>query len=340
MVSIKDVAALAGVSDRTVSRVVNGEGLIRPKTKRKVQKAIDALGYVPNQAARLMRTSRSNVLGLMTDVVSTTPFSTDIVRGIQDALDDTPYTLLTMNTSADPAKERRSWQIFREHGIGGVFYLTMFHRHVPPETEFPDSPIVLVNCSAPARPDLPSIVPDDYQGGLDAVRHLVAQGHRKIAYVVLNELILAADLRGRAFFDALAEAGVEVRKDWVVPGRVGAIFADKLVAFENARRLLTGRDRPTAIVCGNDEIALQVYCAAADKGLRVPDDLSIIGFDDFQVITTGIQPPLTTVALPYREMGALAVRTLVDMIAGKPQAETHVKYRCELIKRRSVSTLR
>ena len=100
MVSIKDVAALAGVSDRTVSRVVNGEALIRPKTKKKVQKAIETLGYVPNQAARLMRTSRSNVLGLITDVVSTTPFSTDIVRGIQDALDGTSYTLLTVNTSA------------------------------------------------------------------------------------------------------------------------------------------------------------------------------------------------------------------------------------------------
>jgi len=336
MVSIKDVAALAGVSDRTVSRVVNGEGLIRPKTKKKVQKAIETLGYVPNQAARLMRTSRSSVLGLITDVVSTTPFSTDIVRGIQDALDDTPYTLLTVNTSADPAKEQRAWKIFREHGIGGVFYVTMFHRHVPRDTEFPSTPTVLVNCSAPDQA-LPSIVPDDYQGGLDAVRHLVEQGHRKIAYVVLNELILAADLRGRAFFDGLAAAGIEVRKEWIVPGRVGAIFADKLVAFENARRILDNSDRPTAVVCGNDEIALQVYCAATDLGLRVPDDVSIIGFDDFKVITTGIQPPLTTMALPYRDMGALAVRMLLDIIAGHPPKKKHVEYRCELVIRDSVS---
>ncbi|RFC00702.1 hypothetical protein B5K08_02245 [Rhizobium leguminosarum bv. trifolii] len=336
MVSIKDVAALAGVSDRTVSRVVNGEALIRPKTKKKVQKAIETLGYVPNQAARLMRTSRSNVLGLITDVVATTPFSTDIVRGIQDALDDTSYTLLTVNTSADPAKEHRAWQIFREHGIGGVFYVTMFHRDVPPETEFPNTPTVLVNCSAPDQ-DLPSIVPDDYQGGLNSVRHLVEQGHRKIGYVVLNELILAADLRGRAFVDGLAAAGIDVRKEWIVPGRVGAIFADKLVAFENARRILDNPDRPTAIVCGNDEIALQVYCAATDLGLRVPDDVSIIGFDDFQVITTGITPALTTMALPYRGMGALAVRMLLDIIAGRPPEKMHVEYSCELVVRNSVS---
>ncbi|WEX74309.1 LacI family DNA-binding transcriptional regulator [Sinorhizobium numidicum] len=339
MVSIKDVAALAGVSDRTVSRVVNGEGLIRPQTKKKVQKAIETLGYVPNQAARLMRTSRSSVLGLITDVVSTTPFSTDIVRGIQDTLDDTPYTLLTVNTSANPAKEQRAWQIFREHGIGGVFYVTMFHRHVSSKTEFPNAPTVLVNCSAPERA-LPSVVPDDYQGGLDVVRYLVEQGHRKIAYVMLNELLLAADLRGRAFFDGLAAAGIEVRKEWVVPGRVGAIFADRFVAFENARRLLSSPDRPTAIVCGNDETALQVYCAAADLGLRVPNDVSVVGFDDFQVISTGIQPPLTTMALPYRDMGALAVRMLVDIIAGRSTAESQVKYPCELIRRGSVASLK
>ncbi|THK34147.1 LacI family DNA-binding transcriptional regulator [Ensifer sp. MPMI2T] len=339
MVSIKDVAALAGVSDRTVSRVVNDEGLIRPKTKKKVQKAIEALGYVPNQAARLMRTSRSSVLGLITDVVSTTPFSTDIVRGIQDALDDTPYTLLTVNTSADPAKEQRAWKIFREHGIGGVFYVTMFHRHVSSETEFPDTPTVLVNCSAPERA-LPSVVPDDYQGGLDVVRYLVEQGHRNIAYVMLNELLLAADLRGRAFFDGLVAAGIEVRKEWVVPGRVGPIFSDRFVAFENARRLLSTPDRPTAIVCGSDETALQVYCAAADLGLRVPDDVSVVGFDDFQVVSTGIHPPLTTMALPYRDMGALAVRMLTGLIAGRPLAEDHVKYRCELVRRGSVASLK
>ncbi|MCG5480965.1 MAG: LacI family DNA-binding transcriptional regulator [Ensifer alkalisoli] len=339
MVSIKDVAALAGVSDRTVSRVVNGEGLIRPKTKKKVQKAIETLGYVPNQAARLMRTSRSSVLGLITDVVSTTPFSTDIVRGIQDALDDTPYTLLTVNTSADPAKEQRAWQIFREHGIGGVFYVTMFHRHVPSDTEFPNTPTVLVNCSAAERA-LPSVVPDDYQGGLDVVRYLVEEGHRKIAYVMLNELLLAADLRGRAFFDGLAAAEIEVRKDWVVPGRVGPIFSDRFVAFESARHLLSSPDRPTAIVCGNDETALQVYCAAADLGLRVPDDVSIVGFDDFEIVSTGIHPPLTTMALPYRDMGALAVRMLVEMIAGRAPAESHFKYRCELIRRGSVAPLK
>src|SRR5882757_9481511 len=106
MVSIKDVAALAGVSDRTVSRVANGDTtLIRPSTRKKVLKAIEQLGYVPNRAAQLMRTSKSMVIGLMTDVVATTPFSTEIVRGVQDAIEATTYQLIAVNTSADPAKE-------------------------------------------------------------------------------------------------------------------------------------------------------------------------------------------------------------------------------------------
>lgn len=337
MVSIKDVAALAGVSDRTVSRVVNGEGLIRPKTRKKVQKAIDALGYVPNQAARLMRTSRSTVLGLMTDVVATTPFSTDIVRGIQDALEHTPYTLLTMNTAGDPEKESRSWQTFREHGISGVLYVTMFHRHVRPEAQFPETPTVLVNCSAPDHAELPSIVPDDYGGGFHAAAHIIAKGHGKLAYVALNEHILAADLRGRAFADAIGKAKLDLRSDWIVPGIEGQVFADRLVAYENARKLLKRRDRPTAIVCGNDEIALQVYCAAMNLGLRIPDDISIIGFDDFQVISNVIEPKLTTMALPYHEMGALAVRTLTDMLRGIHPKTAHVKMPCALVERNSIA---
>jgi LacI family transcriptional regulator len=340
MVSIKDVAALAGVSDRTVSRVANGDTkLIRPATRKKVLKAIEQLGYVPNRAAQLMRTSRSMVVGLMTDVVATTPFSTDIVRGIQDALEATPYTLLTINTSGSPEKEARSWQTFREHGISGVLYVTMFHRQLPVTTQFPEIPVVLVNCSAPARPDLPSIVPDDYRGGYDAAAHLLDRGHRKLAYVALNEHILAAELRGGAFVDALTAQGVEVHRDWMIPGLEGEVFKDRFVAFQNVRRILSQPNRPTGIVCGNDEIALQTYCAALELGLRIPEDVSIIGFDDFTAVSNVVEPKLTTMALPYHEMGTLAVETLIGALKGQQPKSAHVKYRCSLVERSSVAAL-
>lgn len=337
MVSIKDVAALAGVSDRTVSRVASGDtNLIRPATRKKVLKAIEELGYVPNRAARLTRTGKSMVIGLMTDVVATTPFSTEIIRGIQEALEPTPYQLLSVNTAGDPAKEARSWQVFREHGIDGVLYVTMFHRTLQEATQFPATPTVLVNCSAPERPQIPSIVPDDYGGSYEAAMHLIARGHRKIAYVALNEHILAAELRGGAFVDALRAKGIEPRRDWIVPGLVGEVFHDRFVAFENATNLLKGPDRPTAIVCGNDQIALQVYCAALELGLSIPGDVSLIGFDDFDAISNVVRPGLTTVALPYPEMGALAVKTLLRMLGGEPPKTPHTRFKCKLVERGSV----
>jgi len=340
MISIKDVAARAGVSDRTVSRVASGETkLIRPATRKKVLKAIEELGYVPNRAAQLTRTGKSMVIGLMTDVVATTPFSTEIVRGIQEALEATPYQLLSVNTAGDPAKEARSWQVLREHGIDGVLYVTMFHRQLPANIQLPATPVVLVNCWAAERPDVPSIVPDDYRGGRDAAMHLIANGHRDIAYVALNEHILAAQLRGSAFVAALAAKKVKLREDWVVPGLVGDVFSDRFVAFENATRLLRGPDRPTAIVCGNDQIALQVYCAALELGLNIPGDVSLIGFDNFEAISNVVQPGLTTVALPYPEMGALAVKTLTGILRGEMPKTLHTKYRCQLIERGSVAAV-
>lgn len=340
MVSIKDVAALAGVSDRTVSRVASGETkLISPKTRRKVLKAIEKLGYVPNRAARMTRTGRSQVIGLMTDVVATTPFSTDIVRGIQDALDSTPYTLLTINTAGDPAKEARSWQTFREHGIDGALYVTMFHRHLPATIQLPESPVVLVNCALPDRSEVPAIVPDDYGGGLALVNHLLARGHRRLAYVTLNPNILAAELRERAFRDAHATRGLAVREEWVVPGLVGEVFNDRFVAFENVTQILRQTDRPTAIVAGNDEIALQCYCAAMQLGLRVPHDISIVGFDDFQAVSNVVQPSLTTMALPYQAMGRRAVEVLLRLLAGDKPAAPLDSQPCELVERLSVKAV-
>ncbi|RME63884.1 MAG: LacI family transcriptional regulator, partial [Alphaproteobacteria bacterium] len=114
MVSIKDVARAAGVSDKTVSRVVNGERNVKLATRQKVERAIQALGYVPNLAARMIRTNRSQVLGVITDVVSTTPSTVDIMRGIQDVSMETGYTVLTLNTSGDPTVEEKCWRALRE----------------------------------------------------------------------------------------------------------------------------------------------------------------------------------------------------------------------------------
>jgi LacI family transcriptional regulator, galactose operon repressor len=239
--------------------------------------------------------------------------------GGRKGLKATRYQLLTVNTSADPAKEAGCWQVFREHGIDGVLYVTTFHRRLSEATPSPKTPVVLVNCSAPGRPELPSIVADDYRGAYDQVSYLIAAGHCELGYVTLNPTILAPELRGRAFADAITARGRALREDWVVPGVEGDAFNHRFVAFDKEKRILAASERPTAIACGNDEIALQVYCAALELGLCIPADLSIIGFDDFRAVSNVIEPKLSTMALPYYEMGALAVKTLVNLLRGCPR---------------------
>lgn len=334
MVTIKHVAERAGVSFKTVSRVANGDPAVAAETRELVTKALNELGYVPNQAARSMRTQTAAVVGLMTDAVATTPYSVDIVRGVQAELRDSNRTLIIANTDGAPELEAEFWRLFRAHRVAGVIYATHYlHAVAPPDPGF-DVPIVLANCFA-TSPGYPAIVPDDYAGGVRQVRHLVDLGHRRIGLVSLNPIIHAADLRGRAFRDVLGAAGLPVDERFVKPGVVGPIGAERLVAYEAALGMLAAPDRPTAIVCGHDQIALQVAAAAAHLGLRIPDELSIIGFDDLKLISEAMRPGLTTVALPYYEIGRLAARSLFDRLVGGTPAETPILVDCPLVERAS-----
>jgi len=338
MVSIKDVASRAGVSDKTVSRVANGEESVKPATRERVLAAIEALGYVPNQAARLMRSNRSRVIGVMTDVVATTPNSVELIGGMQDRLSAAGLGVLIANTGGTPEGEQKVWRTFREHRIDGVLYATMYHRHVRLVAEPAPLPTVLVNCTSPTSPEIASVVPDDFQGGYAAAQYAIQAGHERIAYITLNPQIVAAKLRGGGFRQALQEAGVSVREDWVRPGYEGPVDGDTMCAFEVACELLAQTDepdRPSVILCGNDEIALQVVCAATSLGLRLPQDLAIVGFDDFKMISTRLVPQLTTIALPYYKIGERAADKLLRLLSGETPAVNADKLYCPLVKRAS-----
>ena len=338
MPSIKDVAAAAGVSDRTVSRVVHKDARVDPKTRERVQKAIDELGYVPNRGALLMRTNRSGIIGVMTDVVATTPYSTDIIRGIQEAIDEAGYSLLTVNTAGDPARTRRSWQELRGHRVDGVIFVTMFQRRLGADELDPEVRTVLVNCHAASDPDVPTILPDEAKGMSEAVDAAVAAGHRRIGYVRLNPNIMAADIREAALRKALARHGMTLADAFCIEGVRGPIFSDEFVAYDTAREMLGKPDRPTLLFCGNDEIALQVFSAAASLGIRVPDELSLVGFDDFTVVSEVLRPRLTTVALPYFEMGRSAVAAVARLIRNEKTDPLHL-IDSPLIRRESLAVV-
>lgn len=335
MVSIKDVARVAGVSDKTVSRVVNGEASVHPDTQRKVEHAIAELNYVPNLNARFVRTSRSHSIGMMTDLVSTTPYSGDIVRGVQDWAKAAGRSVLITNTGGDPDEERRAWRTFQEHRIDGVIYATMAHREVAIDQDKLPLPVVLVNCSSVTDSRVPAIVPNDYTGSAALVEMLLSLGHRRIGYVRLNPALKAAHLRLGAFRDVMKRHDIAVDEELILDGMYGPVGQDTNVSYESTVSMLSQAEPPTAIIAGNDEIALQVYCGVLASGWRVPDDVSIVGFDDFQTVSRGLRPQLTTAALPYYKLGFEGARLLEATLSGKAVSGKR-EIDCPLILRQSV----
>jgi len=335
--TIKDVAALAGVSDKTVSRVVNGEPNISAKTRERVENAIKTLNYIPNQAARMVRSNRSGLIGLITDVVATTPYSVDIIRGIQDRVSDARQSLLIANTAGVAEQEARAWRTFQEHRIDGVLLATMYHHEIDFDPAERALPTVLVNCTARDREDVTAFVPDDYQGGAAAARHAVERGHTRIGFLTLHPAILAARLRRQAFEDVLRAHGLPIRGDWIRAGYTGEVGQETICAHGVARSLLDqpADQRPSVLLAGDDEIAMQCIFAALSLGLSVPEDVAIIGFDDFRMISTRVVPPLTTVALPYYEIGFRAADRLLAMLAGAQEAAGVERLHCPLMQRES-----
>ncbi len=210
----------------------------------------------------------------------------------------------------------------------------MFHRAVDLGGMAFNGPVVLINCFDRTR-RFASVLPDDLDGGYAQARHLLELGHRRIGLVSLNPILCAANLRRQGIERAHREFAVSLDEALVRPGMSGLIGRERLFAHEAARELLSRKRRPTAIICGHDQIALQVMSEAVELGLDVPRDLSIIGFDDQHTITEALRPALTTVALPYCEMGRTATLMLDDLIAGKAAPGQQVLVRCPLVERES-----
>jgi LacI family transcriptional regulator len=338
LTTLLEVAKHAGVSIKTVSRIVNGDAAVTAKTRELVQRHLTSLNYVPNHAARQMRSGASSVYGLMTDAVATTPYSVDIVRGAQAALKDRHQTLLIASSDGSAERESELWQMFQAHRVAGVIYAAMFHRpHDVGRPSFSES-IVLANCFAVAG-DRPSIIPDDEAGGYEQARYVLQLGHRRIGFLTLIPEIAATQLRGQGARRAFQDAGVRFDPTLEMYGMVGPVGNESLVGYVEASKLLSRKDRPTAIICGNDQVAMQVYAAAANLGLRVPEDLSIMGFDDLRLISETLYPQLTTVALPYFEIGRKAVELSLSAREQDEDWAPRILVTCPLVERQSCRSI-
>jgi LacI family transcriptional regulator len=301
-----------------------------------VLSAARELDFVPDQRARAMRLGRSGVVGLLTDVMEATPCSVDITRSVEGALAGHGLSLLIGNSQTRQGGSDAILRSFQASRVEGIVFAATFHREIEAFGAAPSVPGVHVNCFAPGS-HWPAVIPDEEGGGHAVGVHLVALGHRRVAYLTLAPHIEATRYRQAGLVRAFREAGVSFPEDLVVMGQSRTGAFNRTEAFAAALTLLSDH-RPTAVFCGNDEMALQVYNAAARLGLSVPADLSIVGFDDHRVFSEGLMPPLTTVALPYDRMGRIAADLLIEQIGGRRSAEI-IRIQGPLILRESTAQI-
>lgn len=320
--TIYDVAKAAGVSPKTVSRVLNGDAPVGRATREAVEKAIGELGYVPSSAARMMRSNRSGLIGLITGALSQKLEPTEptglpdlyIVQGVQQGMAASGKTLMIADTGGVSGRVPDLVRTFIEHRVEALIYVADYHREVMLDLGAGAPPAMLVNCFD--RIGTPAIVPDDEACQFDLVTDLIHAGHRQIAYLTLSGELIASGLRRAGYWRALEAAGLPRDEDLVIEARGHDDPDDGTMLLDALRRVLSRKERPTVICCGNDEMALRLYGVLRSRGLKVPEDISVAGFDNYRAIAETLYPPLTTVELPYRAMGQRAASRVLSMIGG------------------------
>ncbi|MER6614116.1 LacI family DNA-binding transcriptional regulator [Streptomyces xantholiticus] len=339
MVTLKDVADRAGVSVSTVSLVINGReaGRVKPAVGRRVRQAAEELGYAPNLQARSLRTRQTNTIGLISDMVASTPFAGRMLAGAQDAARQAGYLLLLIDTGGHAEMEQSAVQTLAQRNVDALIYASMYHR----EIELPEIPqglpLVVLDGRPTGEPPLVDwVVPDERGGARAAVEFLIRAGHTRIGFCTVEEDVPAARERLAAYRETLQEHGLAYDPALVSRGATG----DAHSGLRTARELLDRDDRPTALFCYNDRVAMGAYRAARHLGLSVPDDVSLVGFDDQEHVADALEPGLTTVALPHYDMGAWAVRRTLTRIGTEEAAGKHLHMPCRLVTRDSVTVPR
>ena len=327
MATIYDVAKAAGISVKTVSRVLNGDGPVGRETRAAVEAAIAALGYVPSSAARMMRSNKSGLIGLITGAISNVVETTDpgglpdlfILQGLQRVISRSGKTLMIADTDGRADRVAPLIRTFLQHRVEGLIYIASYHQKVDLPKLPSDTPMVLANCFDDIG--TPSILPDDQRGQRDLVSSILAAGHRRIAYLTLRPDMEATRLRLEGYREALAAGGIThdpaLVQDCDLEGREG----ETQLLWDAIDRMLRLPDPPTVICCGNDKMALKVYGILRSRGLKVPAEISVAGYDNYRVIAETLYPPLSTVDLPYAAMGVRAAQRLLAMIAGDAPVE-------------------
>lgn len=309
-VSIVDIARRAGVSHSTVSRALAGSPLVNRDTKQRIQALAREMGYTPSAVARAMSTGRTHTLGLVVTTIAD-PFVAEVVRGIEETALDHGYNVILCNSTGDPERELAAVRTLREKWVDALIVTSSWVGNFGAHLSELNAPVVLINNQQPGEYTY-SVRNDDLAGGRLAGDYLARLGHTRVAYVAGPERAIASQLRQEGCQRALEAAGTSIPDAWMFPGSGLPEAGERAVP-----KLLQVSPRPTALFCYNDMTAMGCLRAAKDAGLRVPHDLSILGYDDIAAAPY-LDPPLTTVAQSKYGLGQRATEMALALIQGQP----------------------
>ncbi len=304
MPTIRDVAQAANVSTSTVSHVINGTRYVAPETQQRVRDAMQALNYSPNRLASSLRSNQTLTLGVLLPN-SANPYFAEILLGIENAGFEQGYNIIMGNANDDPERELAYLKVLISRQVDGILLISTgsYDESIAFLTA-QNVPVVVVD-RAPGFASVTEIFTDNKQGGLLATRYLLSLGHTRIACITGPSFLTPSADRVAGYREALADVGLPVRDEWIATGD----FQHE-GGYRASMQLLQSDLRPTAIFACNDLMAVGATRAVFEYGLRVPHDISIIGYDNIPLASYTI-PRLTTIAQPAREIGALAVERLI-----------------------------
>ncbi len=309
MTTQREIARRAKTSLKTVSRVINQDPLVNAETRARIETIIAEIGYEPSQAARMMRSQRSNIIGFLADRVATYSSSIDLIRGAQDVAWERGKQMMLFNIERGRPSATLADSQLAAFRAEAIIYAATFHQQV--DIEPTNVPHILLNCFD-GQGRHPAIIPDDYQLALDLTHIILQRGYRRPVLLNLNTDIVASHLRRKGFEDAARGAGVDVT------GRVHTAVVSaagdptRFVTRQILADLFARPDHPDLVLCGQDIMAMNVYFELAELGLKVGKDIAVASFDNLEPIAGLLQPGLSTMELPYYDMGRAAMTLAID----------------------------
>ncbi len=332
MATIRDVARVAQVSMSTVSHVINGTRYVAPHTRERVLQAMAELNYSPNRLARSLRNNRTLTLGVLLPN-SANPFFAEVLLGIENVCFERGYNIIMGNASDDPQRELEYLKVLLSRQVDGILLIsTGAYNESLALLASHETPVVMVDRTADI-PTVDEILTANKQGGLLATEYLLGLGHRRIGCITGPSYLTPSAERVQGYAEALEAAGVAVDEALIVNGN----FQHES-GYRACRQMLALAEPPTAIFACNDLMAVGAICALHEAGLGVPDDVSVVGYDDIPLASYTV-PRLTTIAQPAREIGQLAAERLIARLQHNSTPPAHQRLPVRLVERDSCRPL-